>query len=415
MNRVSTDMNNDNMQYYMKLREWKMNELENKIGGQTRIKNLRDDPVAAAHAVKFDSKIFRIGQFADNASKVQGDLRVAEGYLQEAVSITQRVRELAITGAQGTFTRQDTSYMAEEVDQLLKELIEIGNARAGDGTTIFSGDRQQSLAYKAALGSLPGVAGERVVSLEYVGTTNENQAEISDGNYITANFPGNAVFWAEPQVIISGVNATAYKAPEDSAISVSGNTIPVKAGDNISAIIARINDSGAPVRAKLDPVRNSLVLETTTPHQLWLEDLGQGKVLQSLGILKDDGSRPPQNVASDARISGGSLFDMVMYVRDNLYQGNQEDLGGAGIRGIDSALNNMLTSVAELGARDERLQVVSRRLERESAEMTGNLSRETDIDMAQAITDLKMMEFVHKAALQAAGRVLSPTLLDFMR
>lgn len=415
MKRVSTDMGNDNMQYYMRLRESQMNEIENRISGQTRIKNLRDDPVAAAHGVKFSSKLFRIDQFADNARKVQGDLRVAEGYVQEAVSIVQRMREIAVAGAQSTFTREDTAYMAEEVDQLLRELIEIGNARAGDGTTIFSGDRQQSLAYKAVNGSVPGTEKSVVTSVEYVGTTNTNQAEISDGNFITANFPGNQMFWAEPQVLISGVNATNYQAPRDGSISVSGREISIKAGDTAHAIIARINDSGAPVKAKLDPVQNSLVLETTSPHQLWLEDVGAGTVLKDMGVLKGDGSGPPGNINVDARMSGGSLFDMAIYLRDNLYRGNYIDIGGSAIRGMDSGLDNMLTSLAELGSRNERLDMAVGRLAKESTDMTANLSRETDIDMAEAITDLKMMEYVHKASLQTAGRILSSTLLDFLR
>ena len=40
---------------------------------------------------------------------------------------------------------------------------------------------------------------------------------------------------------------------------------------------------------------------------------------------------------------------------------------------------------------------------------------EVDIDYAEAITDLKMLEYAHKAALQTAGRILQPTLLDYMR
>jgi phage-related minor tail protein len=38
-----------------------------------------------------------------------------------------------------------------------------------------------------------------------------------------------------------------------------------------------------------------------------------------------------------------------------------------------------------------------------------------NIDMTKAITDLKMLEYTHKAAMQTAARILQPTLLDFLR
>ncbi len=43
------------------------------------------------------------------------------------------------------------------------------------------------------------------------------------------------------------------------------------------------------------------------------------------------------------------------------------------------------------------------------------LSREVDLDLSKAITDLKMLEHTHQAALGTSARILRPTLLDFLR
>ena len=106
---------------------------------------------------------------------------------------------------------------------------------------------------------------------------------------------------------------------------------------------------------------------------------------------------------------------MVIFLRDQLYNGETLDVGGAGLKGIDIGQNNLITSLAEIGSRYERLDYVESRLSREIPEITARNSRETDIDMARAITDLKMYEYTHKAALGVAGRILQPTLLDFLR
>lgn len=415
MKRISTNMPNDNMQFHMKIREWKMNQIQNKMGKQQRINNLRDDPMAAAYGIRYESYLTRLKQFSTNVERVKSTGRVAEGYMQEALSILQRVREISIAGANGTFTQEETAYMAEEVNQLLNELVEIGNARGPDGTMLFAGTRNMSEPFRAVKGHVPGSDQLVFTNVEYVGTVQDARAEISENSFIESNFPGNRVFWAEHQAILSDVNATEYRVPQDGTVYVDTMPVELRAGDTIHAVIAKINDSGAAVKAKLDPVRNSLLLETTEPHQIWLEEEDGTNVLEDLGILSVNGGYPPRNYASDVELSGGSLFDMVIHVRDTLYEGDQFQIGGSGIRGIDNAISSLTTSLAELGARDERLQIAGKRLDYVTTETTGKLSNELDLDVAKAVTDLKMLEYTHKAALQTAARVLRPTLLDFMR
>ena len=135
MKRISTNMPNYDMSYYMRLREWKMNELQNKMASQTRLKNLRDDPVAAGHATRYQSKVVRLERFIDNISKIRGDMALAEGNIRSGLDILQRVRELAVQGANGIYDDQQIAYMAEEVDQLLREMVEIANSVDGKGTT----------------------------------------------------------------------------------------------------------------------------------------------------------------------------------------------------------------------------------------------------------------------------------------
>jgi flagellar hook-associated protein 3 FlgL len=215
--------------------------------------------------------------------------------------------------------------------------------------------------------------------------------------------------------MIANKDVADYQVQQDSSIRIDGTEIQLQAGDTVHAVIAKINDADIAVKAKLDPVKNSLVLQTTNPHQLWLEDVGEATVLQDLGVLSGNGNAPPHNIASEARLTGGSTFDMLIHLRDQLYEGDVLDIGGSGLQGIDTALNNIINSMAELGARDERLEMVNKRMTAEIPKIIQQDSRAVDLDMAEAIMDLKMLEYTHKAALQTAGRILQPTLLDFLR
>jgi flagellar hook-associated protein 3 FlgL len=407
-------MPTDDMQYHLRLREWRMNELQNRIAEQTRIGELRDDPVAASHSVRYQSLIERLTRYTKNVGVVQSNYSLTEDYLRSANDLVHRIRELAIQGANGTYSKDQKQMMAVEIDQFLNELVEVANARSADGQALFSGDKIDSLPFRVLKGNVAGADGQVITGVIYSGGMAHNRAEVSEGSFVPTGFAGNQVFWAEMSEVMSDAEATSYVVQEDSHILVDSVRIDLKAGDNVRAIMAKINDSAAAARASLDPVRNSLVVQTTTPHQLWLEDGGNGTVLADLGMISSN-TNPPHNIAPDARISGGSLFDMVIFLRDQLYAGETIDVGGAGLKGIDIGQSNLITSLAEIGSRYERLEYVESRLSREIPEITARNSNETDIDIARAITDLKMYEYTHKAALGVAGRILQPTLLDFLR
>jgi len=415
MKRISTNMPNNDMSYYMRLREWKMNELQNKMAGQTRLKNLRDDPLAAGHATRYQSKIVRLERFTDNISKIRGDLSLAEGNIRSGLDILQRIRELTVQGANGIYDDQQMAYMAEEVDQLLREMVEIANSVDGKGNFIFSGHRSKIEPFRLTTGRVEGSRDAEVItSVQYVGDTGRNRGEIDEMATMDFRLPGNYVFWAERQQIYSSVEALNYRVQENSTIAIDGVEVQLKEGDNLYAIIDKINASEAPVKARLDPVENALALEGTFPHQIWPEDRS-GTVLQDLGIIARGSESPPLNVADSAADYGGSVFDMIMTVRNGMYENDLHRIGGDGLRGIDDAIEALTANLAEIGSKDARLQVTERRLEYERPEYISFLAKEADLDITEAITDLKMLEHVHQAATGTAARIIRPTLLDFLR
>ncbi len=246
--------------------------------------------------------------------------------MRSAGDILQRVRELAIQGAKGTYTKEDSRYMAEEVNQPINEMVVIANGKNGDGRTIFGGDRTLSQAFRVQEGHYPGVENKLITGVQYVGTM--------EGSYVEARFPGNQVFWAEDQQVFAEREALNYLVDQDSSILIDGVEVSLKQGDNIHTIMAKINGSGAAVEASLDPVKNSLMLKTTVPHQIWLENGSNGEVLSDLGLI-DNFNRPPDNYADGVQVAGGSMFDMMIQLRDNLYDCDKIYIGGASLKAVD--------------------------------------------------------------------------------
>ena len=121
--RISSQMNNTDTQYYLRKQEVRQNKLNNQVGSQNRIGSLRDDPIAVGHLVRYQSYLSRVNQFEKNAQTLADNFKVSEGYVNSNLQILQRVRELAVNGANGTNSKEDLKNMATEVNELLKEMI----------------------------------------------------------------------------------------------------------------------------------------------------------------------------------------------------------------------------------------------------------------------------------------------------
>ena len=147
MRRISTGMNNTDVQYRLRSHESKLNNVNNQLGSQRKIQQLRDDPIAAGHLVRYQSYKGRIDTFEANAQTLTEKFTMREGYMNDSLQIMQRIRELAVAGANGVNTKEDLSNMASEVDELLKQLIQNANAIDQDGNSLFAGTNTKTTAF----------------------------------------------------------------------------------------------------------------------------------------------------------------------------------------------------------------------------------------------------------------------------
>ena len=225
---------------------------------------------------------------------------------------------------------------------------------------------------------------------------------------------GSKTFWAEPQRLMGQRDLTQWQAKGDNVINVDGIDIKVNAGDNIYAVIAKINDSGAAVKASLDPVSRGLNLETTDAHQIWLQDR-EGATFQELGFIKDKSQLPPYNLTGNVSVSGGSVFDTVIALRDSMLKGDTEAIGTRVLGSIDQGISNMTTRLAKVGSDYERAQNNVMRSQTTALNVTQLVSREGDIDITHALIDIKTLENINQATLSNAGKMYSSTLLNYLR
>jgi flagellar hook-associated protein 3 FlgL len=398
----------------LRLQESRLNKANNQMGSQRRIQQLRDDPIAAGHLVRYESYLTRVNNFEKNAKTLTDQFVLREGYMSNSLEVMQRIRELAVTGANGIYSKDDMQNMAVEVDELLKELIQNANAIGADGNSLFGGTNSKATAFEIEMGNVAGSGVPLIESVRYNGNIDSNKVEIDENKYLDVNNAGNRTFWAEQQQLFGTRDISQWQANSDSVISVDGVEIAINAGDNAYALASKINDSGAAVKASIDPVTNGLNLETTDARQLWLQDVS-GSVLSDLGIIKDSSQKPPYNTGNSVRVSGGSMFDTVIAFRNALLKGDQEAIGGNVLGSLDSGISSLVTRIAKSGSEYERAQLNIQRNSATALNVTQMISTEGDLDITKAITDMKMLDYAHQATLSNAGKMFNNTLLNYMR
>lgn len=410
--RVSSNMIGDNLINVTKKNTEKMLRLQNNLSTGVKHRIPREDPIAVSHSINYKRVLFELGQFEKNVDDGISRINVAETALANATDILQRIRELGVQGANGVYTKEDRAKIATEIDQLLNELVFIANAKY-KSRALFGGNDTLENPFRANR-SFSKYAGKEVIDrVEYYGDIGEQNREIAREDIVSINVPGNEVFWAEQSSLFSSVDARNYIVPADSKVRINGVPIHFKAGDNIEMIVNRINNAPVPVRASVNRMNGGIILETSSARDIWIEDIEGSTLMQDIGVIS--GANPPKNLSPTARRFGGNLFDMVMRIRNSLYMDDPEDVGSRALGGIDLAIENLLKYRTELGARSNRLDMVKARIIQDTTNMEDIISKNEDVDIAEAITKLRMLELVHRSALGVTARVIQPTLLDFLR
>lgn len=90
-------------------------------------------------------------------------------------------------------------------------------------------------------------------------------------------------------------------------------------------------------------------------------------------------------------------------------------LVGQMLQSFDENISNVLRIRADIGARQNRIEMTLSRKENDYVAFTKLMSDNEDVDMAETIMKLKSEENVYQASLAGGARIIQPTLMDFLR
>ena len=157
------------------------------VSSQKRLLTPSDDPTGTARAERLRADASELAAFHDGVGFATTALAATDGALEQVDSVLTRAREIATTHAGGFTTPTARQAAAEEVTELERELIALGNTTVA-GRYIFGGLQTGSAPFTSfdAPGFDPNTA--------YTGPTAPFSIAIGRNHVVEVSTPGDATF-----------------------------------------------------------------------------------------------------------------------------------------------------------------------------------------------------------------------------
>ncbi len=356
--RVTNNMNYNQVKTSIEKNRSEMSDLQTQAATMKRITKPSDDPVGTSRtlAIRTDKKDSE--QFIKNAEQAKTFLNTTESALASASELLVRAKELAIgqssSASSNAYSRLST---ATEVDQMFKDTIGIANSRFGE-RYVFGGYKTMNSPFDAD-GNFRGDSGAIRI-------------EVSKGVFVAMNMSGDSVF--------HGKDYALAKIPEDHRGANTPNYPDVK-----------------------EVVRE--------PGQTEVEIRGPASVKDQL-VIPD---KREQAAADKQVIEPGENVFSVMRALSNGLKANDTVAIEETLERIDNALEQVVTLRSQIGSRIASLANTADILSKQKIDNSALLSSIEDADAFELFTDITKNESTLKATLQSSGKLIQPSLLDFIR
>ena len=116
-----------------------MSQAMERLSTGQRINSASDDAAGLAIASRMTSQVNGLNMAVRNANDAISLVQTADGALVEVSSMLQRMRELAVQAASGTYSSTDKTALDTEYDQLRLQIQDINDDTQWNGTALLSG------------------------------------------------------------------------------------------------------------------------------------------------------------------------------------------------------------------------------------------------------------------------------------
>ena len=389
----------------------RLSRIQEQVATGKRIITPSDDPGAAAEIIRLRSELNQVEAYQRNADQAINSLLFEEGAIAGAETVLQRVRELAIQGANDALLSvEDREVIASEIEGLRDSLLNIGNTRNADGEYIFAGDTVNTEAFSEAGGVVSD--GEAAGVVTYNGSGGPRFINIASGIRIQVNDTGAELFQNAPagngafEVLVPDANVgtgivrttgfdNSYNGTEDYTISFS-------TGGSGQLQYTVTGSVSGPLGAAQDYVAGEAI--TFAGANVVIE--GEPDVTDTFQVVSGQTQSAFDTLTELAAAlrTGGSTADDARRV----------SRVGAAIQNLDANLGQINKVRTDLGARLNRVDEQITLNDTFNLQVESTISNLEDLDFATAITELNLQLVALEAAQQTYVKTQNLSLFNYL-
>ena len=358
-----------------------------KLSSGLRINRAGDDAAGLSISEKMRSQIRGLNQASRNSQDGISLIQTAEGALSETQAIGQRMRELAVQSANGTYTDEDRVLINQEFEQLKSEIDRIATDTEFSGRKMLNGDMSGKTLRSGPVRYYGNNANSSIVASDELKRRNESELiKFGEGTFEihVSNEGKNIRFdlvdmqnFNDKIYVIDSV--TIENTGKDEVFELGGATLQLNL-----AVFAGI--TGNDNRFELDN----------------LVDKKEDGILLQVGANKGQTLGFDINWMRSRELGLGGV---------NLL--TSEDSQGA-MSYLDTAISRVSDERAKLGAVQNRLEHIVTSTDNTAENLQASESRIRDVDMAKEMMNLTRLNVLQQAsqamlaqANQAPRNVLS--------
>ncbi|MHC4204189.1 MAG: flagellar hook-associated protein FlgL [Planctomycetota bacterium] len=394
---MSGALNNiyNNVSYALHLHSLEMARLQEQTTTGSRINRPSDDPTSSYRVVILNSQEKSLENYINNLSEAVGTLELSSTIIQDIQSVLTetKVRLTQVIG--GIYHEETRERTAEGINDLLEQVISLANTKHM-GQYLFGGNNTTSVPYlvERTNGVITGVT--------YQGSFENREIEVAPGIKSSAFYVGNDIFHSDDRSDPVFLGDTGAKAGTGTS-NLQGDTwltVTGSAGNYTLSI-----DDGLNTFSTDGTDTNLAVTDPTTGKILYVDTTE----INSTGV--DLVSVPGTY----------DVFNTLISIRDMLK--NERKLSDAQLRELQDNSLIELEEVNELivqaevsvGSRIGFLDTLKDSLKKLKYDAEDEATLLQEADIAQIAVDLSRREVLYQMSLSVAGKLMSVTLLDFIR
>ena len=352
-----------------------------KLSSGLKINKAADNATGLAISEKMRSQIRGLDQASQNTQDGISVVQTAEGAIEEVGNIVQRMRELAVQGANETNTGSDRAKISEELTQLHEEIDRIAESTQFNGKDLLNGAN-----------TIRVENGHKIDQAANGNAQNKVIIDIQDGfdfddltdDDLKVKVNGGAIS-------ITGTNPSKYGI---SATNINTADNKVKNG----GVISITDSNGKSIKFTVNDTNgidfsNDVVLEklgTTTTN------ISGKEISLQVGANTSDSQTLKVKIENVSTDSLGLEKDTITKMAKEGKKGT--DASNDMIKSLDKALERVNTSRANLGAMQNRLETTASNLTTSNENLTAAESRIRDVDVAEEMMNLSKLNLINQAA-----------------